>query len=84
MAVMMAMAAVATKDHVPQGQDTKQTQHFSFLRSVVSYVPVIRYGYRIKQRMSEKQDNSQDSQYLAAITALIHVKHCYTSSSVRF
>ena len=56
MAVMMAMAAVATKDHVPQGQDTKQTQHFSFLRFVVSYVPVIRYGYRIKQCISEKQD----------------------------
>ena len=31
-AMMMAMAAMATKDHVPQGQDTKQTQHFSFLR----------------------------------------------------
>jgi hypothetical protein len=27
MAVMMAMAAMATKDHVSQGQDTKQTQH---------------------------------------------------------
>ena len=27
MAMMMAMAAMATKDHVPQGQDTKQTQH---------------------------------------------------------
>ena len=55
-AMMMAMAAMATKDHVPQGQDTKQTQHFSFLRFVVSYVPVIRYGYRIKKCISEKQD----------------------------
>ena len=56
MAVMMAMAAVATKDHVPQGQDTKQTQHFSFLRFVVSHVPVIRYVYRIRHRKKEKQD----------------------------
>ena len=31
MAVMMAMAAMAAKDHVPQSQDTKQTQHFLFL-----------------------------------------------------
>ncbi len=32
----------------------------------------------------QSEDNSQYSQYLAAISALIHVKHCYTSSSVRF
>ena len=39
---MMTMATMATEDHVPQGQDTKQTQHFVFLRFVVSHVPVIR------------------------------------------
>ena len=31
----------------------------------------------------QSEDYSQNSQYLAAINALIHVKHCYTSSSVR-
>ena len=56
MMVMMAMAVMTAKDHVSQAQDTKQTQHFSFLRIIVSQVPVIRYGYRIKLFMSEKQD----------------------------
>ena len=32
MVVMMTMAAVATKDHVPKSQDSKQTQHFLFLQ----------------------------------------------------
>jgi DNA-binding IclR family transcriptional regulator len=32
----------------------------------------------------QSEDNSQHRQYLAAIAALIHVKHGYTSSSVRF
>ena len=31
----------------------------------------------------ENQDHCKDGQYLAKIIALIHVKHCYTSSSVR-
>ncbi len=56
MAMMMVMATMSTKDHVPQGQDTKQTQHFSFLRFAVSYVLVTRYGYRIRQNKTEKQD----------------------------
>ena len=28
MVMMVTMAAMTAKDHVPQGQDTKQTQHF--------------------------------------------------------
>lgn len=55
-AMMTAMAAMAAKDHVPQGQDTKQTQHFSFLRSFISHVPVIRYVYMIRHRKAEKQN----------------------------
>jgi hypothetical protein len=40
--------------------------------------------YQKSRDAGENQDNSKYSQYLAAINALIHVKHCYTSSSVRF
>ena len=39
--------------------------------------------YQKSRDAGENQDNSKYSQYLAAINALIHVKHCYTSSSVR-
>ena len=31
MMVMMAMAAMTAKDHVPKSQGSKQTQHFVFL-----------------------------------------------------
>ena len=30
--MMMAMATMAAKDHVPQGKSSKQTQHFLFLQ----------------------------------------------------
>ena len=39
--------------------------------------------YQKSRDAGENQDYSKYSQYLAAINALIHVKHCYTSSSVR-
>jgi hypothetical protein len=32
----------------------------------------------------QSRDHSQHSQYLAAINVLIHIKHGYTSSPVRF
>ena len=39
--------------------------------------------YQKSRDAGENQDNSKYSQYLAAINALIHIEHCYTSSSVR-
>jgi len=48
---------MATKDHVSQSQDTKQTQHFLFLRFIVSHVPVIRYVYRIRVLRMEIQEH---------------------------
>lgn len=43
--MMMAMATMAAKDHVPQGKSSKQTQYFCSSNSIVSHVPVIRYVY---------------------------------------
>ena len=57
--MMVAMAMTATKDQVPKTQDSKQTQHFVFLRLVVQYVPVIWYVYRITGNGEEIQDRSR-------------------------
>ena len=50
----VAMAPMTAENHVPQGQDPKQTQHFVFLL-IVSHVPVIRYVYRIQDVQEKKQ-----------------------------
>ena len=44
--MMVAMAMTATEDHVPQGQDSKQTQHFVVPPFFISY-RFPRYVYRI-------------------------------------
>ena len=60
-AVMMTMAAVATKDHVPQGQNTKQTQHcdvppFQSFLMYRSFGTCTGYGRR-RQKNRIKSDN---------------------------
>ena len=59
MAMVTMMMAMATKDHMPQSQDTKQTQHFVFLHLVVQYVPVIRYMYSIIECGLKKQNQKR-------------------------
>ena len=54
--VTMMTAAMAAENHVPQGQDPKQTQHFMFLL-IVSHIPVIRYVYRIRDLQMKIQDS---------------------------
>jgi len=61
--MMMTMAAMATKDHIPQGQDSKQTQHFEFLHSGRSactfhWVRVKDTTKSIKNTGSNKQNNT--------------------------
>ena len=52
----VAMAPMTAENHVPQGQDPKQTQHFMFLL-IVSHIPVIRYVYRIRDLQMKIQDS---------------------------
>jgi len=81
--VSMIMMVMTTKDHVPQSQDTKQTQHFVFLHFVVSHVPVIRYVYIIRDRAMKIQDQVRKISSVIFPKAKKHPSEHEKATSVR-